>query len=284
MMLTLALLIALAPPQAPRAALLDADRALARLAARAGLRQALAEALADQAVLVHAGAPVLRGRSTILAALARDHVLDTLAVTWEAREGWISSDGRFGVTTGLTRVTPGKGEPRIGVYIAGWRRGGADWRLVGLMQTGLIPPGRELYDPAWGPKVLPALAASGPAADLVQADLDFAALAGRESAGAAFRAFAAPGAFTSAGPGRWNEGPEAIGTAIAGGPPADWVWFPVAAEVAGSGDLGFTVGQAVISPRSGGDPIYSKYLTVWARQPDGRVKYLTDGGNPRPRP
>jgi len=29
---------------------------------------------------------------------------------------------------------------------------------------------------------------------------------------------------------------------------------------------------------------YSKYLTVWARQPDGEWKFILDGGNASPAP
>jgi len=277
------MLVAAFPSQDPRATLLQADRELARASAQVGLRLALEAVLDESVVLVHAGAPVVVGRSTALAVLSRDRDLDSLAVTWEPREGWVSRDGSFGVTAGSTRVTPPGGQARGGSYIAGWLWVGSRWRMVGLMQTGLTPPGRTLFDPAWGPKALPPLPASGPASAMIQADLDFAALAGRESAGAAFGEFAAPGAFTYAGAGRWNEGPDAIGAAIGGGAPADWSWAPVAARVAASGDLGFTVGQALIVPKTG-DPIYSKYLTVWARQPDGRMRFLTDGGNARPRP
>lgn len=283
-MLTLLMVLGAVSAQDPRTTLLAADRALAEASVRSGLRAALAGGLADQAVLVHAGAPVLRGRATILAALAGDPVLDSVTVGWEARDGWVSADSTFGITAGTTRIAPHAGEARTGAYIAGWRRVGSTWRLVGLMQTGVVSAPRTWYDPAWGPKELPALPPNGPAADLVQADLDFAARAGREGAAAAFRAFAAPHAFTFAGGGRWNEGPDAIGAAVGRGAPAHWSWSPVVAEVAASGDLGFTVGQAVIAPASGGAPIVSKYLTVWMRQPDGRMKFLTDGGNPRPRP
>ncbi len=283
-MLALILLVAAIPSQDPRTTLLAADRDLAKASAQAGLRQALRRALDDSAVVVHGGAPVLVGRSAILAALSRDSVLDTVSVTWEAREGWVSSDGGLGVTTGLTRVTPAHGATRTGSYIAGWRLAGRAWRLIGLMQTGLISPGRVFYDPAWGPKSLPGIEPNGPGGPLVQADLDFAASARQGNAGEAFRAFAAPAAFTYAGGGHWNEGPGAIGRAIGSGDPADWSWYPVAVRVAGSGDLGFTVGQAIIAPKGGDDPIYSKYLTVWARQPDGRIRFLTDGGNARPRP
>jgi ketosteroid isomerase-like protein len=80
-------------------------------------------------------------------------------------------------------------------------------------------------------------------------------------------------------------GPGAIEARMAESPAATakWEWHPVYSEGAASGDLGFTIGEAVITP-SGATPdkaFHSKYLTVWRRQPDGSVRYIVDGGNGR---
>jgi ketosteroid isomerase-like protein len=164
---------------------------------------------------------------------------------------------------------------------AGWRREGDRWRLAGLMVAGVAPDDRTVLGP--DPVELAPVAATGPAAAMIQADRDFSTLAGREGAAEAFRAFAAP-YIVVLGPDGPRRGPEAVAASIGRGAPADWRWQPVAARVARSGDLGFTVGQAVIQPKAGGDPALSKYLTVWRRQADGSMRFLTDGGNPRPRP
>ncbi len=58
------------------------------------------------------------------------------------------------------------------------------------------------------------------------------------------------------------------------------VWHPVAVEIATSGDLGCTVGEATISSLHH----YSKYLTIWKRQTDKTWKFVADGGNLRPAP
>ena len=78
-----------------------------------------------------------------------------------------------------------------------------------------------------------------------------------------------------------NHGRDAIGATFADFP-ADAVleWTPVAAGMAGSGDLGCTVGQAAVTARHW----YSKYLTVWRRQRGGAWKFVADGGNSRPAP
>jgi hypothetical protein len=57
-------------------------------------------------------------------------------------------------------------------------------------------------------------------------------------------------------------------------------WWPVAAAIAESGDLGCTVGEATIASLNH----YSKYLTIWRRQPDRSWKFVADGGNVRPPP
>lgn len=50
-------------------------------------------------------------------------------------------------------------------------------------------------------------------------------------------------------------------------------WWPVWAGLARSGDLGFTAGPYTVSGRHGG-----YYFTVWKKQPNGRWKWIYDGG------
>jgi hypothetical protein len=118
------------------------------------------------------------------------------------------------------------------------------------------------------------------AAQFLNADLAFARLAGDSGAALAFRRWAAPDAVIFGDRGLLTMGPQAIGRGVAG--PAQWQWHPVSAGAARSGDLGWTVGEAVIAEKEG-EPIYSKYLTIWARR-GGMVRFLTDGGNARPAP
>ena len=47
------------------------------------------------------------------------------------------------------------------------------------------------------------------------------------------------------------------------------------------GSMGWTVGEAVITAADGHSGP-SKYLTVWKRQADGAIRFVTDGGNGRP--
>ena len=50
-------------------------------------------------------------------------------------------------------------------------------------------------------------------------------------------------------------------------------WWPVFAGVSMSGDLGFTTGPAAQDGHR-----YGHYFTVWKRQPDGRWRWVYDGG------
>jgi ketosteroid isomerase-like protein len=61
-------------------------------------------------------------------------------------------------------------------------------------------------------------------------------------------------------------------------------WDPIYADVAASGDLGYTVGRYTMSIGSGDAAITEEgaYLTVWRRQENGRWKVEADIGNPAP--
>ncbi len=261
------------------------DLALSRAVEYDGLRRALATALTDDAVLVYAGTPVVVGRAKVIALLSAQPVLDSLTVVWAPKDAWLSEAGDFAITVGTGTVTQDPAKPGHGMtYIAGWRRDGRRWLVAGLLLVGVGSPGKAVLPQGSGPNELPGVTPGGVTAGMAQADLDFSALAGQAGAGEAFRVFAAPDAVTYGGRGAARRGPDAISAAIGSGPPADWKWYPVAARSSAAGDLGFTVGQATIRARDGSNITLSKYLTAWARQPDGKYRYVSDGGNERPAP
>ena len=64
-------------------------------------------------------------------------------------------------------------------------------------------------------------------------------------------------------------------------------WEPKKAEVAKSGDLGWTWGTYELRTNDGeGKPIvrYGKYVNVWRRQKDGKWRVILDMGNASPAP
>jgi ketosteroid isomerase-like protein len=247
-----------------RAALLAADRAHAR-------SKDFLSPFADDARYLHPDAPLVRGKQAIRAVLAGSPG----PVTWTPEYVDVSDDGTLGYTYGWTHLGDQQGK-----YLACWRKSDGPWRITAYARTKLGP----MAALPSAPEVLPARPVRGhaDAHELLSADSAFSAMSVARGAGAAFVAFAADQAILL-GPGGtpMTRGRDAIGGAFAGFP-ADAVleWAPVAADIAGSGDLGCTVGEALVRARG----TYSKYLTIWKRQPDGTWKFAADGGNARPAP
>ena len=62
--------------------------------------------------------------------------------------------------------------------------------------------------------------------------------------------------------------------------PKTLTWEPLKAEVAGSGDLGYTWGNWKFTKPD--TTYYGNYFTVWKKQKDGEWKVALDGGNTTP--
>jgi ketosteroid isomerase-like protein len=64
-------------------------------------------------------------------------------------------------------------------------------------------------------------------------------------------------------------------------------WKPVKAEMAASGDLGYTFGNYIYSARNKEGKLvtsYGKYTSIWKKQKDGQWKVVVDMGNSSPEP
>jgi ketosteroid isomerase-like protein len=67
--------------------------------------------------------------------------------------------------------------------------------------------------------------------------------------------------------------------------PGGLSWKPDHADVAASGDLGYTYGTwTFYGPREKGAPVLGrgKYVTIWHKRPDGSWKVIADIGNSEP--
>lgn len=120
-------------------------------------------------------------------------------------------------------------------------------------------------------------------AELIEADRRFAASVKRSGLGAWITAFAPSGRMIADG--QSYIGPEGIRRAmlpVFADTTFSITWDPNYAEVATSGDLGYTVGRYEQTSRADGEPIVNSgtYLTVWRRQEDGSWKVKADIGNP----
>ena len=131
---------------------------------------------------------------------------------------------------------------------------------LALVATGLLPL---------------AARAQTPRQAVLDAETAFAAQAAKAGAPAAFLAHCAPTAVVT-DEGRlanaeavWRARPARAGARLA--------WYPVWADVAQSGELGYTTGPWTSfynnQPQTSGE-----YVTVWRKQPDGRWKFAVDLG------
>lgn len=273
--------------------MLRADLGRADSVVRHGVTSGFTSLFSDDILYLRGGLPIVRGRTPANAVAAAEPLPPNTTVHWQPVRAEASRDRMNGYTYGYTIFSTAQaGAPSIRVdrYIAYWRRETGGWRIAAYAETyGAAPP----------PLALPSSAQDGLVADVPMsrtrspvdviraADEDFSRAATKFGTGEAFGRYAADDAQIFSGPGEFITGPEAITGSF--GPPSSsstLVWHPVDGEIAKSGDLGFTVGNAVLTTTDVGPPVvrYSKYLTVWKRQRDGTWRYVVDGGNDRPKP
>ena len=259
-----------AAPGDRAASLLEADRAAGTLA----------EVLAEDVHYLAPDLPIVEGREAVRRELGASAPANRQPLIAD-----VSSDGPQGYTAGRT-VGPDAGH---GKYLAYWRRDGDEWALWAIVVNGSPeapdPPATQGKAPGE-----PVTGAGSTPGDLEAADSQFSARSAAVGVGPAFREFAEPSALTLMGPGHgmiWGD--SAVGAYFAEAIPATdgLTWVPRIAHLAPSGELGFTIGDAVYRRAPAGGPeqrFYTKYLTVWRKQPDGRWRYAADGGNDQPAP
>jgi ketosteroid isomerase-like protein len=267
-----------------KASLLHADRTAA--SSEASLRQAMAP---GAAVLIP-GEDVLRGEA------AWSGRLTTLVAPAEGRAAWtplhavVSRDGGFGCTTGVLHLASADStRPTTGRYAACWQReGDGRWRMLALSRAPAPPSVKSLPDSLPGaPGSTGAAAPRGarPAFEMTEADRLFGRFSADSGgpAGAFARWVADDGMMLGAraAPAR---GPAQVGQAFAAFPATGhFAWAPIEAltQSSADGSLGLTIGEARIAATPA-QVTYSKYLTIWRRERDGRYRWVFDIGSDRP--
>ena len=286
------LLEPLSDSEAAHDELLRTDLARGDSVARLGMSDGLASSFADDVVYLRGGMPIVRGRGAAKAIAAAESIATPFTIRWQPVRAETSRDGKSGYSYGYTILsTAASGAPAIRVdrYIAYWRHYAGGWRIAayaetyGSPPTTLVPP-QEATSAAMSD--VPMAHRTGALEAIRAADADFSSDATKFGTGEAFGRYAAGDAQIFSGPGEFISGPHAISESF--GPPTEkntLVWHPVHGEVAASGDLGFTVGNAVFTGiREDGAQMqrFSKYLTIWKKQRDGSWRYVVDGGSARP--
>ncbi len=121
------------------------------------------------------------------------------------------------------------------------------------------------------------------AGQLLDADRAFNRAVARGGAEAWVSWFAPDGAMVQPGVGTIR-GHDAIREAVEylDEPGVSLAWEPDRADIAASGDLGWTTGRyTVVSPSAEGTRTSGGvYVSIWRRQPDGSWKVVMDLGNP----
>jgi hypothetical protein len=255
-------------------ALVEADRSASASSWKLGLRGALIEASDHDGVLLLPGAPLVIGMPVALRDLTNAPPPLSSKVTWDPLGSEISADSSLALLWGAASLTSGPEAPATGRFVCMWRYADSRWKIAALALQGSAYTYR-------GPALASAPAAS-PGQDsekFFKADRDFARLAADSGVARAFQSWAASDAMMFGRHGLIIRGPETIGRAVDG--PAKWWWAPMAGGGSSTGDLGWTAGEAVISPEEGA-PIKTKYLSVWRTGPDGLVRFILDAGSVRP--
>jgi ketosteroid isomerase-like protein len=274
--------------------LLRSDLSRTDTVARRGLVAGLGALFTDDVIYLRGGLPLLKGRESASAVIGADTAAAAASVRWQPVRAEVSSDRRSGYSYGYSVYAlraRAENTIRIDRYIAFWRKERGAWRISAYAETYSAAPANIPLPDVAGRGVLADVVMSprGGALDAIRlADAAFSSAASTSGTGEAFGRYAARDAQVFSAPGEFITGPEAIRDSF--GPPSgknSLVWHPVEGEMAGSGDLGFTVGNAVFTDSTAGSaqPLvqHSKYLTVWKRQRDGTWKYVVDGGSSRPR-
>jgi ketosteroid isomerase-like protein len=125
-------------------------------------------------------------------------------------------------------------------------------------------------------------------AALLQVDEKFSADAQRLGVAEAFARYAAPDARMLPAGKDVVSGLEGVRSQMAGFPKgATLAWRPFHADVAASGDLGYTLGTYELHAKDEAGKAtvaYGKYCSVWKKQADGSWKWVVDVGTSSPEP
>jgi ketosteroid isomerase-like protein len=284
------------PARGPaRDSLLQLDVTRGDSVAAQGAVEGLLAFLAEDVVFLAAGAPTVYGRAAARRLLAANPPAPGTRFTWQPLGGELSGDHKSAYTYGIAARVRRQGDSTLALarYIAFWKRdevagGRAVWRItaycdvstaeqrsIAIAPEDLVPPVRQL------PSRIDELTTT-----LRATDAAFSDLADRMGLAEAFSSYAAPDGAIFSGT-ELVTGPRALRdffTAMNGG--VSLTWQPIYSDVAGSQDIGFTVGEYVATLRGPSGAVvqrFGKYLTVWKHQRDGRWKYVIDGGSNKPR-
>ncbi len=277
------------PARGPAAdSLLRFDQSRGELVS-AKAHEGFAELLHADVVYLRAGVPAVYGRDAVKDLITAPVPGTPPGIAWEPLGGAVSYDLLAGYTFGVTARPAQSGPTHFDRYIAVWRRApGGPWELAAYAEVDAPPAVEANVSPSAltpRPTSIPEKLREA-TAKVRAADSSFSDLSDRMGIGYAFSNTIADRGVLFGNP-RLVVGPDATRDLYAArGNGTALTWHPVFAWVAGSEDLGYTIGEYIATlrgPSGAAVQRFGKYLTVWQRQRDGTWKFVVDGGNPTPK-
>jgi ketosteroid isomerase-like protein len=260
-------------------ALVDAERAFARMSVEKGMKEAFLANLAAESIVFRPG-PVPAQ------AWFRDRPAASGTLSWEPDYAALSSAGDLGYTSGPWEYRD-KGDKVYGHFVSVWRQQ-SDGRFKVVIDAGAAHPppvGQSPLVLAPRPQAPPKQTPDARSA-LLEADRKLAhAIGSKPDWVEKFTARCAddvrlyrPGAFPVVGR-------TAMRTALAA-QQGTWAWTPLGGGASRAGDLGYTYGTAEFHPADvRPDSVQATaYLRIWRRRADGGVEIVLDVANPMPSP
>jgi ketosteroid isomerase-like protein len=271
-----------------RDTLLATDRSRSDSIQKLGGVAAMRAFVATDAVYLLPGAPLVYGGDNVVALLrSASPRLGTVA-SLQPAGGGLSRDGLAGYTFGFA-VRSGGEQPAGSIerYLAFWSRArGGPWRIIAYAEvTSVSAPWGGSAGTTGGLSRAPAARAEA-YHEMMAADSSFADRAGVFGIASAAKSALSDDAVLL-GASELVVGPRAATEYFQARRDLSVSWSPRAGYVAGTTDLGFTVGDALSTsrgPTGAAAQRFSKYLTVWRRDADGRWRIVATGSNARPSP
>lgn len=264
--------------------MIASERAFARLAQDRNLREAFITYLLDDAI-TFSPAPE-KGRASWQKRPeppAREPgKLPPVSLLWAPVFGDVSIAGDMGYSTGpfVVRDNSGKRPEDHGLFFSVWKKQpDGQWRVA--LDIGVATPERayaldaELHRGP-SPARPPAKVGGGAREDLTRLEAEASAMSAAGKTTEAFRAYFAEASRLHRN-GKMPLTTRDTIVAYAEANVARHVTLPAFAEVASSGDLGYTYGSCEMTAKGQpGPPELGHYARVWQTQPDGGWKIVAD--------
>ncbi|WP_386070986.1 YybH family protein [Tahibacter sp. UC22_41] len=278
-----------APPQAGPAqaaveALLAADRDFARASAATDPISGLSAMFADDVVMPVRGNRFARGLDEV-----RDYLRSTpdypkSRIDWTPQRGGISADGQHGFTFGYMTLHKPDATTQPLKYLSYWVRRDGKWRVVAYKRNAsreapaTIAPLPPALPATFGAAAADATRTQEHARSLDQAERAFSDESQHIGIGPAFAKYGSSDAINLGGPddALVIVGADKIAASVgAGSAPgtSPVTWAPDEVIVAGSGDLGITIGfLQPNAPAADGSRKPIPFFTIW-RRPDTKAAW-----------